>query len=104
MKSSKKGLLVTITKQDPRDSTDIRSSYWKGLRLVCSLAGAGIGYPIPLVDIWQEYFKSFENGARVLDIGTGNGAIAIIANDTARSLGRQLEIHASDQSDIDPVT
>ncbi|MGH8398789.1 MAG: hypothetical protein ACRETA_11180, partial [Gammaproteobacteria bacterium] len=43
-------------------------------------------------------------GVRVLDIGTGNGAIAIIANDTARSLGRQLEIHASDQSDIDPVT
>ncbi len=102
MKGSEKELQAT--KQDRIDSSDIWSSYWKGPRLVCSLAGTGIGYPKPLVDIWQEYFETFDNDAKLLDIGTGNGAVAIIANDTAKSLCRRFEIHASDQSDIDPVT
>lgn len=39
-----------------------------------------------------------------MDIATGNGAVAIIANEAARALGRHFEIHASDRADIDPVT
>ncbi|HEV2112483.1 MAG TPA: methyltransferase domain-containing protein [Gammaproteobacteria bacterium] len=82
--------------------TDIWSSYWRGPRLVCSLAGPGIGYPQALVDVWREFFGSLPSGARLLDVATGNGAVAIMANDTAKSLKRRFEIHASDQADINP--
>ena len=82
--------------------TDIWSSYWRGPRLVCSLAGPGIGYPQALVDVWREFFGSLPSGTRLLDVATGNGAVAIMANDTAKSLKRHFEIHASDQADINP--
>src|SRR5690348_7220058 len=72
--------------------TDIWSSYWRGPRLVCSLAGTGIGYPEALVEVWQRFFAQFPEGTRLLDIATGNGAVAIIASDTARSLGRHFEV------------
>lgn len=55
-----------------------------------------------MVDVWNRFFCSLHDGARILDVGTGNGAIAIIANDSAKSRGCTFEIHASDQSDIDP--
>ena len=83
--------------------TDIWSSYWRGPRLVCSLAGAGIGYPEALVEVWRKFFAEFPDGTRLLDIATGNGAVAIIASDTARALGRRFDVHGSDQADIDPA-
>ncbi|HEV7164854.1 MAG TPA: methyltransferase domain-containing protein [Gammaproteobacteria bacterium] len=91
----------TVIQETPSEA-DIWSSYWRGPRLVCSLAGTGIGYPKQLVDIWGEFFGRFPDGSRLLDVATGNGAVAIIANDTAKLLGRRFEIHASDKADIDP--
>lgn len=81
---------------------DIWSSYWKGPRLSCVRSGHGIGYPKVLENLWRDYFSSLKDHSRLLDIGTGNGAVAIVANDLAHQLGRTYEIHAADQSDIDP--
>lgn len=81
---------------------DIWSSYWKGRRLSCVQSGHGIRYPEILEQLWREYFRLLDDHAVLLDIGTGNGAIAIVANDIARELDRAYEIHAADQSDIDP--
>jgi len=83
---------------------DIWSSYWHGPRLVCSLATESIGYPQALQDVWRRFFETLQGGTRLLDIATGNGAVAIIANEAARALGRHFDIHASDRADIDPVT
>lgn len=91
------------TPDDAGMETDIWSSYWRGPRLVCSLAGTGIGYPEALVEVWRRFFAQFPEGTRLLDIATGNGAVAIIASDTARSLGRRFEVHGCDQADIDPA-
>lgn len=88
---------------DTQVRPDIWASYWRGPRLTCALSSqAGTEYPQPLVDVWNGFFSSLHDGARILDVGTGNGAIAIIANDSAKSRGCTFEIHASDQSDIDP--
>lgn len=91
------------TPGDAGMETDIWSSYWRGPRLVCSLAGTGIGYPEALVEVWRRFFEEFPDGTRLLDIATGNGAVAIIASDTARARGRRFEVHGCDQADIDPA-
>jgi ubiquinone/menaquinone biosynthesis C-methylase UbiE len=39
----------------------------------------------------------------VLDVGTGNGAIALIARETAIAKGCHFEIHGTDLAQIDPV-
>ncbi|MGH8371344.1 MAG: methyltransferase domain-containing protein [Gammaproteobacteria bacterium] len=52
---------------------------------------------------WVAFFEALPATARILDIGTGNGAIAIIASETGRARQKQFEIHGVDQADIDPA-
>lgn len=52
---------------------------------------------------WVEFFTGCPDGARILDIGTGNGIVTLIARETALALGRVWEIHAIDLAMIDPL-
>jgi ubiquinone/menaquinone biosynthesis C-methylase UbiE len=52
---------------------------------------------------WTQFFSTQPDGARVLDVATGNGVVALIAADTAASLGRHWEIHAADLARINPL-
>ncbi len=51
---------------------------------------------------WREFFGSLPDGARALDIGTGNGPILLIAKRVAEEQGRRLELHGADRAAIDP--
>jgi ubiquinone/menaquinone biosynthesis C-methylase UbiE len=77
-------------------------SYYRGGWLTACPTGGGANYTLELRDIWIEFFGSLVNGARVLDIGTGNGAIPLIARQAAESLGRTYEIHGADLAQINP--
>ena len=77
-------------------------SFYRGGRLAACPTGAGANYTLELRDIWSEFFGALANGSRILDIGTGNGAIPLIARQTADSLGRTYEIHGADLARIDP--
>lgn len=59
-------------------------------------------YEGPIRASWQAFFAGLPTGARVLDVATGNGAVALIAAETSRDLGLDLEIHGIDLADIDP--
>jgi ubiquinone/menaquinone biosynthesis C-methylase UbiE len=52
---------------------------------------------------WMDFFSSCQNGTRILDICTGNGAVAAIAREVATVTGRNIEIHACDLARIDPM-
>lgn len=77
-------------------------TYYRGGALATCAVGADANYSLELRDAWVEFFGAFPNGARVLDVGTGNGAVALIAHDAATAAGRRLEIHGTDLALIDP--
>ena len=77
-------------------------TYYRGGAIsTCPTARDG-GYDLEVRDAWVEFFTPLPDGARILDIGTGNGVIPLIAADTAAALGRRWEIHGADLARIDP--
>jgi SAM-dependent methyltransferase len=78
-------------------------SYYRGGWLTACPTGPDPNYTLELRDIWGGFFGGLADGARILDIGTGNGAIPLIARETAAALGRTYEIHGADLARIDPV-
>lgn len=75
--------------------------YRGGMISTCPTAPDG-GYDLEVRKAWVEFFSLLADGARILDIGTGNGVVAEIALQTAASLGRRWEIHGTDLARIDP--
>ncbi|WP_193165072.1 class I SAM-dependent methyltransferase [Microbulbifer hainanensis] len=59
-------------------------------------------YTGTLAKFWEDQFASLNN-AKVLDVATGNGAIALIAAKTAQEKSNNLDISAADFADIQPT-
>lgn len=82
-------------------------SHWEAFYREGALAACPTGpegtYTLEARDVWVEFFALLEDGARLLDIGTGNGAITLIARETGVHTGRRLEIHGADLARIDPL-
>jgi ubiquinone/menaquinone biosynthesis C-methylase UbiE len=78
-------------------------TYYRGGALsTCPTAPDG-GYDQEVREAWVDFFSALPDGARLLDVGTGNGVVPLIAADTAATLGRQWQIHGTDLARIDPV-
>jgi len=78
--------------------------YWRADRMsACPADGSTGNYVQAIHSGWTAFFKAFPDGARLLDIGTGNGAIAAIAQATATADGSHFEIHGVDRADIEPL-
>jgi ubiquinone/menaquinone biosynthesis C-methylase UbiE len=75
--------------------------YRSGAIATCPTAADG-GYDLEVRQSWVEFFSTLADGARILDVGTGNGVVALIAKDTAAALGRSWQIDATDLARIDP--
>ncbi|MDH3588913.1 MAG: class I SAM-dependent methyltransferase [Gammaproteobacteria bacterium] len=83
-------------------NADSWDRYWAhGFLTSCADAFAG-NYEGSMRTVWEKRFSALPDGSRVLDICTGNGAIALIAAATARRLDCKLLIHAIDLADIHP--
>lgn len=76
--------------------------YRHGALATCPTCADG-GYDMEIRQAWADFFSACPDDARILDVGTGNGAVALIASETGLELGRHWEIHASDLAMIDPM-
>ncbi len=82
---------------------DIWSQYWHYDRIASCFDGAGAGnYDERVAAGWRAFFSGLPDGARILDLCTGNGAAALIAAEAGRGAAKGFEIVAVDQADIDP--
>ena len=73
--------------------------YWQCDRIASCFDGAGAtNYDDSIAAGWRDFFAALPTGARIIDLCTGNGAIALIA----AAAGKDFSITAVDQADIDP--
>jgi len=93
--------------REPRARVDAPTEAWdrywsQGLLHSCTGAFQG-NYDGPMRQLWERWFGALPHGATVVDIGTGNGAIAAIAAQVSRAAGLELAVHGVDLADIDPM-
>jgi SAM-dependent methyltransferase len=85
---------------DNADSIDAWTAYWRtGQGASCF---GGPDTERRLTAVWNEVVDSLAHGARVLDLATGNGAVARACVARARTRGIDLNIEAVDAAEIDP--
>jgi SAM-dependent methyltransferase len=83
---------------------EIWSQYWHYDRIASCFDDAGrANYADEIAEGWRRFFEAVPDGARILDLCTGNGAAALIAAETARERAGNFRIVAVDQADIDPA-
>ena len=81
----------------------IWDQYWQTDRLASCLNLDTPNYSADMRAGWSAFFSPLADGARVLDICTGNGAVAAIAVESARERGKTFDVHGVDGAEIDPT-
>jgi len=76
--------------------------YWQYDRTASCFDVEGTNYPAEFQWEWDEFFKTLPIGATILDICTGNGAIARFAAEYGKQNKKKFKITAVDMADIDP--
>lgn len=77
-------------------------SYYRGGALVSCPTNPEPYYTMEVREAWVSFFSTLDDGDRVLDLGTGNGPVALIAKQTAAENIRTFRIDGVDLANIDP--
>lgn len=85
------------------DSTFAWDQYWRDGRLASCGGEGGANYQPAIAAGWRRFFDALADGARVLDICTGNGAVARLAAETAVARSVTFAIDAVDAAAINPT-
>lgn len=89
--------MTTVFESDPWDR------YWAYGNLHSFSQVSHGNYGGAIAAFWQERFEALPQGACIVDVATGNGAVALLAVDTAAAAGRAFTVHGTDLAAIDPV-
>lgn len=79
------------------------SLYWQQDRLHACVPVSDVASAAELAAAWRAFFAALAPGCRVLDLGTGNGAVALEAVTASSAMPAPLEIHGVDLADIAPA-
>lgn len=85
------------------DENWVWENYWQGDRVALCLDTDYIQYDESVSTEWKAYFSEFEDGSSLLDICTGNGAVAILAVQSSKEEGKSFDVTGVDRADIDPA-
>jgi len=84
-------------------SADMWGRYWRAGPLhSCACAFRG-NYQGATAAFWNQQFALLPERSLVVDVGTGNGAIPLLAKAVAEARGTSFAIHGVDLADIDPI-
>lgn len=87
----------------PSDSTFAWDQYWRDGRLASCGGEGGVTYQPVIADGWRRFFGGLSGGARILDVCSGNGAIARLAAEVASARNIRVSIDAVDAADLHPT-
>ena len=76
--------------------------YYRQGGLVTCPTGPDRNYTLEARQVWEDLFAELPHGSCIVDIGTGNGAVVLIARETAVAAGKTFEIHGVDLARISP--
>lgn len=85
------------------DSTFAWDQYWLDGRLASCGGEGGANYQPAIAEGWRRFFGTLPDGARILDVCTGNGAVARLAAEAARVRNLHVIIEAVDSATIHPT-
>jgi SAM-dependent methyltransferase len=86
----------------PDDATFAWDQYWHDGRLASCGGEGGTNYQPAIAEGWRRFFDTLEEGARILDVCSGNGAVARLAADAAKQRNLNVTIDAVDSAEIRP--
>ena len=86
-----------------RAKTNPWTVYWEHGFLTSCADTFDVNYQGKMREVWERFMEPLENDAKILDICTGNGAIAVIAADVSRRLSKNFEIHGIDRAHVHPA-
>lgn len=76
--------------------------YWQSARLAACDGEGGRNYDPSIQDAWRAFFRELGDGRTVLDVATGNGAVALLARDVARDKHWRWTVIGIDSARIEP--
>jgi SAM-dependent methyltransferase len=85
---------------DSPTSIDSWTAYWRSGRGASCFEGCDT--ELRLTQVWNEFVDMLADGARLLDLATGNGTVVRSCAARARARNVRLHIDAVDASEIDP--
>lgn len=77
--------------------------YWQDNRVSACFDSESRHLPAEFANEWSEVLGNLPTGARIVDLCTGNGVVALFAAETSANQGRRFEIHGVDRAAIDPL-
>jgi ubiquinone/menaquinone biosynthesis C-methylase UbiE len=77
------------------------TNYWHEGHITSLPADFDANYEGEIKTFWHHQFEKLEDGALVLDICSGNGAVALLAAEYANTTGKTFNIIATDGAKVD---
>lgn len=77
------------------------SRYWAGGALTSLPQDFAGNYDGEIAEFWQRQCQSLPDGSNILDVCTGNGAVALLIANCARQSGRTWSITGMDAAEVD---
>lgn len=80
------------------------SDYWRSGRTdVMTVQTAGGPVAFDTEPVWANWFQTFDTGALLLDLATGNGQVAGYASAAAVASGKTFAVTGVDYADVEPA-
>lgn len=90
------------TREARAPAIDQWDRYWRYGSLHSFSQVAGGNYDGAIARFWEDQFSALQDGSRLVDIATGNGALPLLALETGERAGRAFHLAGVDLANIDP--